>query len=339
MKYRVAAITGGKNVPSAIYRIRALRLPLAGLGVSMTEFCPVFDKYPPRNKFLRPVWLASALLERISYVFRTRGFDATILQRELISTIPTLEKILPGPKILDVDDAIYLRRNGRAAKNAAEAAIGVVCGNEILADVFSRWNKNIEIVSTGVDVGAMPMIRNRAEGALTVGWIGTPANMRYVDSISGSILMALKTVKGSRLRIVTSDKHAIPSSLRSVAEFVKWMPGIENVEIPSWSVGIMPLVDDEWARGKCAFKMLQYMAAGIPVVVSPVGMNQKIIDSASIGYAPLSGSEWTDAIVELLLNDSLNTKMGVEARLYVEKFYDLSVIAKKWEKVLDGWLG
>lgn len=338
--YKVAAITGGRTAPSAIYRIRAIRQALGEVGVDLREICPRISKYPPKSNLVRPFWLAGALLERLTFVQRVVGYDAVILQRELISTLPTIEKLLPGNKILDVDDAIYLRRMGLAAKHAARAAIGVVCGNEVLAEKFSNWNQKIEIIPTGVDVLKMQVNSSRLSVGerRVIGWIGTPGNLAYVNSIAESLITVLEKNRNYELRIVTSDKKSIPSVLSGYANFVQWYPGVEFVELPVWSLGIMPLDDNEWTRGKCSFKLLQYLSAGIPAVASPVGMNVSVMSKGAVGYLARTRDEWVDSMISILSSESLNLAMGLRGREVAEENYSLQVVAKQWRAVLDRWL-
>lgn len=338
--YNVAAITGGKNAPAAIYRFRALVEFLAEEGVVMKELCPFIPKYPPKSTVLRPPWLVAALCERLTFLYKAYGYDAVILQRELVSTLPTIERLLPGNKILDVDDAIYMHRKGWAAKNAARASIGVVCGNEYLAENFSKWNSRIAIIPTGVDVRQMTPVQSRMQATeqKVIGWIGTPGNLSYVDAISSSLITVLDQHPDTELRIVTSSAQAIPTSLRSHANFVKWYPGVEFDELPSWSVGIMPLTDDEWTRGKCSFKLLQYLSAGIPAVASPVGMNVEVMDKGSVGYLAKTPDDWVEGLVAILSDSSLNFRMGLAGRRVAEECYSLEVVAQSWRRVLDSWL-
>lgn len=338
--YNIAAITGGKNEPSAIYRFRSIIKALNDQGINLQEICPYFPKYPPKNSIARPFWLAAALLERLTYIYKTSGYDAVILQRELISTLPTIEKLLPGNKILDVDDAIYLYKRGWAAKNVAKASIGVVCGNHVLAENFSKWNKNIEVIPTGVDVEKMKVQSNRLDinERRIIGWIGTPSNLNYVNDIADSLINVLKENKNSELRIVTSHKDAIPSSLQPYARFVQWYPGIEFEQLPLWSVGIMPLANDEWTQGKCSFKLLQYLSAGIPAIASPVGMNVEVMNKGAAGYLATNNDEWTDVLLAILSDDKTNLMKGVQGRLIVEENYSLTVVAQRWREVLEKWL-
>lgn len=332
---RVAAITGGTNVPSRRFRVDALKLDLERHNVFLSEFCPKISRYPPPSKLLRPFWLAGAITERLNLCWRAQGFDSVILQRELISTLPTIESIVPGHKIFDVDDAIFLKRNGIAARHCAHVCNLVVCGNDWLAEHFSAWNDNIEVIPTGVDTRALkPLNTTTLDRPPVIGWIGTSGNLKFLYNFAKDIVNALDAVAGSSLHIVSDSIDAIPKILSPYVRFTPWRPGIEGATIPYWTVGIMPLDDDDWSRGKCAFKLLQYLAAGIPAVASPVGANQKILSSGNFGFAARTGQDWTDALVHLLTNRDYSHQAGLAGRKFVEDKYSVRSVAERWDVVL-----
>lgn len=338
---KVNAVTAGENSPSGWYRIGVLKELFLAEDVFINEFVPNVSGYPPPEKFKRPAWLIAALAERISYIARLRKADVTILQRELISTLPTVERLLPGKKILDVDDAIFLNKRGLAAKNAAKACVGVVCGNTYLADYFSNYNKNIFIIPTGVNVSEMKIDSERLtrSGKKIIGWIGTPGNLPYFDPFISDLKAFFKDNSSkAELRIITSHADAIPAELREFCTFMKWYPGVEFDELPKWSVGLMPLADNEWVKGKCSFKMLQYMSAGVPVVVSPYGMNSEILSKGEIGFGPQSGYEWYQALESMIKDTSLNNFYSMQARALAETEYSLERVVEKWLEVFDMWL-
>jgi glycosyltransferase involved in cell wall biosynthesis len=338
----IAAITGGLFVPSRRFRIEALLPYLAEQKIKVKEFCPYWSTYPPDKKWQRPAWFFAALIERFSYIARARGFDAVILQRELISTISTIERLIPGPRILDVDDAIFVHRGGRTARYAAQSSIGVVCGNEYLAERFSSWNDNICVIPTGVDIQKLKPISLDAvedkNNRMVIGWIGGKSSMKYLGCVANGIERALKRIPNSEMCIISDSSELIPPELRRFTRFIQWHPEIECRELPKWTVGIMPLEDTMWARGKCAFKALQYMSAGIPVVASPVGMNTEVIRTGVNGILAHSDREWEMALLELLSDSQLASEMGARGRCAVEERYSLSVVAGQWRTVLDRWL-
>ncbi len=331
---KIAAITGGKNEPSRRFRIHALKPDLEACGIQLDELCPRISKYPPKRKILRPLWFISALAERSTYTWRARGFDAVILQREMISTIPTIERLIPGPKVLDVDDAIYMHRGGVASRNCAHVCELIVCGNDWLADHFSKWHNNIEIIPTGVDVTQLMPLPIGKVGNPVVGWIGTSGNLRFLEPFAKSIASALSRVDGAVLHIVSDSIDPVPQELRPFVRFTHWRPGIENDVLPGWTVGIMPLPDNDWSRGKCAFKLLQYLAAGIPVVASPVGVNKLILDSGCFGFAANSGNDWADSLVYLMSNRDFCFLSGQKGREFVKEKYSLSTVADSWARIL-----
>ncbi|WP_022964932.1 glycosyltransferase family 4 protein [Denitrificimonas caeni] len=336
----VNAITSTGVAPSGWYRIGVLKSIFEAHGILINEIIPAVSSFPPMEKHKRPVWLIAALLERLTYLSLLKKTDITILQRELISTIPTVERFLPGKVILDVDDAIFLNKRGLAAINAAKSSVGVVCGNAYLAEYFSKYNANIKIIPTGVDVNKMMVNPRRLEEPKKkiIGWIGTPGNLKYFKPITTAICSVLKQMGDNvELRIITSHSSAIPVELRNVCNFVKWYPNIEFDELPTWTLGLMPLDDDPWTRGKCAFKMLQYMSAGIPVVVSPVGMNVDVLGFGQFGYGPETEDQWYEAIKILLENDSLNYQFGMTARSIAEREFSLESVVGKWLDVLEEW--
>lgn len=329
---RVVAITGGRNVPSRRFRIDALAPFLAKISIELTELCPIISRYPPPSQLLRPPWFAAALLERVTFLYRSRGYDAVILQREMISTLPTLERLLPKPRILDVDDAIYLQRNGKAAEYIARSCSLVVCGNHYLAEKFSHWNSNVIVIPTGVDTNLLQPIMNRnvAEAPNIIGWIGTAGNYRYLELIEPALRKVLAYFPDARLQVISDQFPTFLENLGEQLDFRLWRPGIENSLLPRFTVGIMPLIDNEWERGKCAFKMLQYMAAGVPVVVSPVGTNESILKAAQVGYGACSTQDWMDALIHLLNDSDLASTFGVNGRKLVEEKYSLKLVAMSW---------
>lgn len=338
---KINAITSGVESPSGWYRMGALRELFLNEMIFINQVVPIISKYPPREKIKRPAWLVAALIERLSYIYRLRGADVTILQRELISTIPTVERLLPGKKILDVDDAIFLHRHGLAANNAARACVGVVCGNQYLAEYFSGYNKNICVIPTGVNVSEMKVDSDRLtrDERRVIGWIGTPSNLPFFNLMAPDLVAFFKKYSSSaELRIVTSDEYSIPSELRKFCTFVKWYPGIEFDELPKWTAGLMPLADNEWVKGKCSFKMLQYMSAGIPVIVSPYGMNAEILSKGSIGFGPRSGEEWYTALHTLVFDSQVNDSMGRLSRNISIKDFSLESVVYKWLDVFKAWI-
>lgn len=339
-RIKIVAITGGENVPSRRYRIKSISPFLYKLGITLDELCPIVSRYPPSMRLMRIPWITAAIVERLTLIYRTMNYDAVVLQRELISTLPTIERLLPEPRILDVDDAIYVHRGGKTAKYIAKSCSLIVCGNNHLADKFSEWNRNVIVIPTGVNTELLhPISNDFSQKEKIIGWIGTAANYTYLQNIEPALKKVLGLYPTVKVQIISNQFPEFLKHFDEQLEFIPWKPGIECELLPSFTVGIMPLDDNEWSRGKCAFKMLQYMAAGIPSIVSAIGTNKEIIDKHDVGIGVITEDQWVDALVAYLSTPDAARQTGTTARQVAESEYSLNVIADKWDKALLKLLG
>lgn len=327
---RVAAFTGGKTVPSARFRVRQYLDSLKSLDVEMTELPRLCEKYPPRSRLARPAWLLASLAEEMLNFARSRRYDVVLLQREMISTLVTFERWLGRNVLLDVDDAIFLIRNGYVAKRLANKAAMIVCGNGYLAEKFSEWNSNVRVIPTAVDTERyLPRARAGGDSGIVIGWIGTSSNVHELAAIEDPIAAALAVCPRAKLRIVSNAFPALTKIKGEQIERIRWSESGEVRAIQGMDIGIMPLRDSEWTRGKCAFKMIQYMACGIPSIVSPVGMNVDVLRLGNFSLAAASDSEWTEALVELVRQADMRHRMGVQARQVAEREFSVNVLAPR----------
>lgn len=333
---KILGVGGGVGVPSSFYRLSVLKHHFDERGVQLDEWVPKFSRYPPPGLMRRIFWLSRALPERAKLAGISKKYDAVILQRELISTIPTFERFLGRPLIFDVDDAVFMRRNGIAAKSISKNSDLVVCGNEYLADWFSDYSANVSVIPTGVDVDSMKVLDNRlARERRIIGWIGTSSNIPFLNRLADPLVSLVNKYPDAEVRVVTDSIASMDERLAAISNFVKWYPGVEFDELPAWALGLMPLADSPWSRGKCSFKMIQYMSAGIPVVVSPVGMNNEVLARAELGFSAANVSEWYERIECLINDEALNAFMGKEGRRVAEDFYSLQSVADMWQRVLS----
>ena len=333
---KVAALTGGKYDPSARFRVRQLIPALLQEGIIMNEFIPVISKYPPSQKWLRPLWVVGALTARIPGVVATHRYDVIFLQRELISTLVTLELMTKGPRILDVDDAIFLHRGGKFAKYLAQKVELVICGNDFIADRFSKWNKNIAVIPTVVDSHRyIPRKEDYASNSKQViGWIGISRNFNYLYKIESALERVINARPEVILKIISDQRPKFKGKLNGKFKYVKWSPKTEITDIQSMAIGIMPLDNTDWEKGKCSFKMLQYMSCNIPVVVSPVGMNAQILNESKVGFGVNTLEEWTDALIDLLDSPEKRKQMGFNGRKLLEAKYSIDAIITKLSSYL-----
>ncbi len=332
---KVAAVTGGLNVPSACYRVRQYIPRLADSGIMVEELYARTGAYPPANKTARPFWGLSALVERSFQAALTHRHDVTMLQREMISTYFTVEGWLKKPLVFDLDDAIFLYRGGGFLNKILDLADQVVCGNSFLANHIEKRHSTITIIPTAVDTDRY-IFTPRAEN-FTIGWSGTSGGFKFLYGIEGSLKRLLDTHKNARLVILSDAEPKFALLNPDQYVFSKWDRKTEPDMLRTFSVGIMPLEDDLWSRGKCSYKMLLYMACGIPVVVSPIGMNNEVLAHGDAGFAAKDAGQWYEAVDALLTNNVLAGAMGRKGREIVERYYSVAVVAPKLAAVLNGY--
>jgi glycosyltransferase involved in cell wall biosynthesis len=335
----VAALTRGRDVPSARFRVRQYVAPLKGLGIDVQE-------HPPRRPAHRligrgqPGALAQAFATRGAAILATRRADVTLLQRELVSTRRTLESWTKAPRVLDVDDAVFLKRDGKAGPALARIAGGcrmVLAGNRFLADWFAQWCDDVRLVPTTVDVerfcpAPSPSAASGATGPV-LGWIGTAANVGNLAAIQEPLAAVLARHPGARLRVVAERPPDLPAIPRGRWEFVPWSAETEVALLRSFDVGLMPLDDTPWNRGKCGFKLLQYMAVGVPAVASPVGVNADILGAGG-GLAAGDAAGWQDALDALLSDEAKRRRFARDGRALVESQYSVQAIAPRLAQCL-----
>lgn len=335
--FRVAAFTGDMKEPSARFRVRQVLPYLERHGVSMTDLPSRISKYPPESRALRPLWGGAKLAELVPRVLQSHGFDAVLLQREMVSTFVTLEPLTRKPRILDVDDSIFLYRGGKFARRLAELSDRVICGNLQLANWFGSWNRNVTIIPTAVDAERyLPARGHPTAQRKVIGWIGTSGNLKYLYSIEKALATVMHAIPDAQLSIVSDKAPRFQEIDPKRIQYVPWQEDKEVEGIQSMDVGIMPLDDTPWARGKCSFKMLQYMACGLPVVASPVGMNAEVLGMGNIGVGATTEGEWTEALIALLESQDMRARLGRVGRKVVEEKFSIPVIAPQLAACLRG---
>jgi glycosyltransferase involved in cell wall biosynthesis len=325
---RVAAFTGGWTVSSARFRVRQYIPRLHEHGIEVDEFVAQFGSWPPLSKLIRPLWAAATLAQRAPGILRSRNYDLTLLQREMVSTFATLERFTKAPRVLDVDDAVWVNRNTDFLSRLITISRGVICGNTFIADYVRQFNRNICVLPTPVDTRRYtPASTPRARRI--IGWSGLSSGLKWVQAIENELTAVLAKNPDVTVRIV-SDRPPRFSRLPSQrVEYIPWAPDVEVRTIQEMTVGLMPLDDSPLARGKCSYKMLLYMSCGVPVVVTPVGMNGDVLRLGHCGLGAVRAEEWSDAIGELLSNPEQAARCGREGRAIVEREFSLDTLAPR----------
>jgi glycosyltransferase involved in cell wall biosynthesis len=209
----------------------------------------------------------------------------------------------------------------------------VIVGNKYLAERARKAGaKRIEYLPLVVDLENYYAEPHKEDSVFTIGWIGSPTTAPYLYEVHP----ALKELcKGGRARLVLVGSGRI--QLDGVqTEILPWSEQTEVADIQGFDVGIMPVPDDPWTRGKCGFKLIQYMACSLPVVASPVGVNAEIVEDSVSGFLATTMSEWVDALGTLRKNRSLRVRMGKAGRRAVEAKYCLQVTAPRLVSLLRG---
>jgi glycosyltransferase involved in cell wall biosynthesis len=346
----------GAEAPS--FRVRT-RIPSAELvrhGVAMRHL-PLFTARQDRQ------FHEAAALRRLDVLLAARSrlrrrlatdvdWDVTLIQRQ-VDLLPGLglERLAVADRrlVLDVDDAIWLDRSGdarghrlallkgtsRKVRWLASRADAVVAGNELLAEWMSQYSGNVAVIPSLVEHRDIPLRVHERRDPLVVGWIG---------SASTSPLLARLVEPLGRLAAAVPD---VSVEFLAVGGSAPWIPGI-RVRSERWSeereqeflrrvdVGVMPLEDSEWARGKCSYKALQYMAAGIPVVADDVGVSARVIGHEESGLIAGGADQWVEHLVTLAREPRLRARLGAAGRLRVEKDFSVERWAPRLASLLRG---
>lgn len=281
--------------------------------------------------------LARSYVERFARVALEKNADGIWLQYELFPYAPSLLETLPLPRgipiIVDYDDAIFHQYDqhrsplirtllGRKLEPLLRRADLAICGNAYLQDYAARYCRHTEIVPTVVDTEAYgPVAEPRPSHPVTIGWIGSPSTWTFVKPLV-PLLVEHAQQHDLAMRVVGAGPQAeIPPRF----SFLPWSEADEIALIQGMDIGIMPLPDEPWARGKCGYKLIQYMACGLPVIASPVGVNADIVDHGENGFLATTPDEWAEAINALALNPSLRRAMGEAGRRKIERAYSLAI--------------
>jgi glycosyltransferase involved in cell wall biosynthesis len=288
-----------------------------------------------------------ALVNRLTTIIFSFKYDVIILHCEAFPYLtPLLEKYLAFRKIkyiYDYDDAIfhnYDQHSNRLVRwllkekiaEVIAGAKGVIAGNKYLANYALKVNSSVEIIPTVVDLNRFPKQRvYRSDKTFTIGWIGSPSTTKYIE-IAAEAISKVCSTGDCKLILIGACNVSLPGI--NIERRV-WSEDDEVENMQGFDVGIMPLPDGPWERGKCGFKIIQYMACSLPVVASPVGVNSEIVESGRNGFLAKSKADWINALNTLRNDKELRQRMGDAGREKVEAQYCLQVTAPKLVAVLQ----
>jgi glycosyltransferase involved in cell wall biosynthesis len=342
---RVEAVVSGRLAASSRFRVMQHVDPLRALGVNVSVRPPRISKYASAPSQLAGGRLTSSLATaalqaaklgaRLPALARSWRADVTWLEREVLPGHLTLEPWLHRPIVFDVDDAIWLLSPGheRATRAVSRRATCVLAGNDFLADWFASAAPAVERVWTAIDTERFTPGPAR-DGRFVVGWTGSGSSLRYLRSISGALARFLVEAPDARLVVMADAFVPLPDVPPDRVEFVPWSPATEATVIHDFDVGLMPLPGGDWAKGKCAFKMLQYLACAVPAVVSPVGMSAQVLGMADVGLPATGEADWVEALLALYRDRDQARTFGRAGRALAESTFSVQVIAPQLAAVM-----
>jgi glycosyltransferase involved in cell wall biosynthesis len=277
-----------------------------------------------------------------------RNADVLWVEKELWPWAPAwLEHAALGshPFVLDYDDAIFHHYDlhprrlvrllwGRKIDKLMASASMVLAGNRYLAErAWSAGAQRVELLPTVIDLDRYPSTRMDVgadtERPIVIGWIGSPATVHYLRALAQP-LARVSAHRSIELRVIGA-RITLPGV---TVVHVPWSEADEVDAIASCDIGVMPLPDSPWERGKCGYKLIQYMACGLPVVASTVGVNSSIVTQGVNGYLASDDCQWEEALVKLSSDAPLRQRFGAAGRAMVEQRYSLQVAAPR----LANWL-
>jgi len=282
-----------------------------------------------------------AVCNRIADCVKINLYDIVFIQREACPLGPPIFEWLmhmhKKPIVFDFDDAIFLRNCSPAnrmysfmkfpskTKLIIKMSKSVIVANNYLREYAKSFSESVHVIPTSIDTDRFKMSRKQS-GILTVGWIGSPTNAHYLEIVYKAMQLLSKKYSFV-LKIVGAGKAISIPGVR--VENQEWNLDREIYDFQDTDIGIYPLRDSLWSRGKAAFKAIQYMSVGVPVVASPVGMTRELIQDDVNGYLAGSDEEWVEKLSNLLTSEELRTRMGLQGRKIVVEKYSVSANVSK----------
>jgi glycosyltransferase involved in cell wall biosynthesis len=323
------------RVPGQRYRVEQWAPYLRDVGVE----CDLFPLLSPEDQdtihahalpYRKAGALAASFARGLRAAVRSRRYDVVWLHRTaLLAGPPLSEWILSRagpPLVYEFDDAIWLTKNLDANRAwgflkcswktapVCRMADHVVVGSEHLAEFARRHNPKVTIVPSTVDVDQYPTREhNGGPGPVVIGWSGSPTTVEDLRHVEGA-LRRVAAEADVAFRFMGGEASVPGVS----ASYHPWSAETEVDELRSYDVGIMPLPDDPWRRGKCGMKALLYMAVGVPTVASPVGLNTEIVRDGENGLLASTEDEWVESLVRLARDAALRRRLGEAGRATVE---------------------
>jgi glycosyltransferase involved in cell wall biosynthesis len=294
-------------------------------------------------------WILQAYLKRFLMLLHSSQYDIVWIEKELFPWMPAwFERFLKAfgiPYVVDYDDAVFHRYDkhksaivrtllGHKIDSVMRHAALVIVGNEYLAERAKQAGaKRVEYLPSVVDVSQYILHEKSAGAPFRIGWIGSPVTAPYLSEVRDAVTQ-LSRQDDIHVTLIGVGNNTpfpgVPSTL------LPWDEDVERSVGVLFDVGIMPLVDGPFERGKCGYKLVQYMAGGLPVVATPVGVNRQMVEVGVNGYLPVSIEEWVTALRMIIHDEQLRSRLGNAGRKKAEEMYNLHITGPKLLQLLSG---
>jgi glycosyltransferase involved in cell wall biosynthesis len=285
--------------------------------------------------------------QRLSLISSVRQFDAVYIFREAALLGPAIfERLIKRtrvPIVFDFDDAVFVSyrspSNGYLSylkfaaktKSICRLSSHVMAGNSYLADYARQFNPHVTVIPTTIDTEKYSVRQNKNSEVPVIGWTGSFSTVQHLDTLRGA-LQKLASRQKFRLRVIGTPEYRLPGV---DVEAIRWRSESELDDLRPIDIGVMPLPNDAWSKGKCGLKALQFMALGIPTMCSPVGVNTDIIKDGQNGFIADTEQEWVDKLGLLLRSAELRGKIGSAGRITVEQKYSAIAQAPRVYEIFE----
>lgn len=329
------------RVPGQRYRIEQWAPFLRDYGIEV-DFLPFADEkladllYEPGRVAAKSARMATAFVRRLGHLAQIRRYDAVLIHRAACLAGPAVVErvvsLLHRPVIYDFDDSIFVlhttatnQRFGwlkfpRKTACICRLSTLVIVGNSFLADYSRKYNRQVTVIPPSIDTASyQPADKRERGGRITIGWTGSSTSQTYLEMFV-PVLRKLVARSDVEIRVISDREPLLPG-----VPYVwrRWSASTETKDLSALDVGIMPMPDDSWSRGKCSMKALQYMAMGIPAVCSDVGANRDLIRHGENGFLATTSEEWLEYLLMLIGNPAARARVGHQARKTVEDRYSM----------------
>ncbi len=318
-----------------------------GVFLNSVEYARIYND-PSASLFEKSNALIKGILRQLHKISDIKSYDGVMIYREaMLLGGPWIERYISKkgiPVIFDFDDAIwipvksqtgispFLKRLVKSEQKFDEImklSAHIIAGNEYLTQHARLLNNNVSVIPTVVDTDYYKPVAQTKEQQqnLVIGWIGSGSTAMYLKLLDN---IWKQLPQPYRLNVIGGIYN--PAGIQT--NTIKWSLNTELSEMAKFDIGIMPLSDDEWSRGKCGLKALEYMAMGIPCVASSVGVNTDIIKDGVNGFLAKDEKDWIEKVTLLIENPELRQRLGMAGRKTVEQRYSVKVWAAKYIKLI-----